>query len=183
MKAITTVMAACILSLHANADAQQTGTPEEEESQGIPATPHQEEVAPEIRSDLFKQLDEDRDGSISKQEAQADSSLSGSWNDLDRNGDGTLDSEEFSGFHESSTGTEDLAGVGQRGPTRADMPATRHQEDAIQGDIIEQLDKDGDAEISQQEAQADARLSDEWDQLDRNADGKLDSRELDRVDQ
>jgi Ca2+-binding EF-hand superfamily protein len=93
-----------------------------------------------------------------------------------------LDEQELSGVHESSTSstqTEGLAGVG----TKADMPTTRHQEHAVQGDLIKQLDTDGDGKISQQEAEVEARLSDNWDEIDRNGDGKLDSNELDRVDQ
>lgn len=186
MKAITTVMAACILSFHATVDAQQTETPEEAESrQGIPATPHQEEAAREISSDLFKQLDEDQDGSISAEEAQAESSLSSSWSTYDQNGDETLDPEEFSGFERSSTSSaeEESAAAGQSATTEESMPASPHQQHAVQGDLIQELDTDGDGQISQQEAEAEAQLSDNWDQFDRNDDGKLDSRELARVDQ
>jgi EF hand len=172
MKTMTTALAACILSLHATAGAQQPA--EDEESEGIPATPHQEQAAREIASDRFKQLDVDRDGSISEDEARADPSLSGSWNDLDGNGDGSLDMEEFSAS---------AAETSAAGATKADMPATRHQEHAVQGGLMKELDEDGDGAISQQEAEAEAQLSDNWDQLDRNADGKLDSRELDRFDQ
>jgi Ca2+-binding EF-hand superfamily protein len=176
MRTMTIVLAACIFSLLATAGAQQTGTPEDEKSQGIPATPHQEQAAREIPSDQFKQLDADHDGSISEHEAQADSSLSGSWSDLDQNGDGSLDMEEFSA---SSTETDPAAA----GTTKADMPATPHQEHAVEGGLMQELDEDGNGKISQQEAEAEAQLSDNWDQLDRNGDGNLDSSELDRLDQ
>lgn len=134
----------------------------------------------EIKSDLFEQLDQNRDGAISRQEARTKPSLVSSWSKYDRNSDASLDPEEFSGFEEASASS--AAGT-QPGRTEADMPATRHQEHAVRGDLVEQLDEDGDGVISQEEAQGEARLAARWDQLDRNADGKLDSRELERLEQ
>ncbi|HWM27565.1 MAG TPA: hypothetical protein VNQ14_03830 [Woeseiaceae bacterium] len=183
MKTMTTLIALGLLSVHGTGVAEPQEASEEQESQGIPATPHQEQAAREVKGDLFKKLDADRDGMISKQEGEQDSSVSGSWDGLDENGDGALDSQEFSAFNEGSSGTEDLAGVSQSGRTEADMPATAHQEHAVEGDLVGQLDTDGDGEISPEEAEAEAHLSDNWDQLDTNDDGKLDSRELDSAEQ
>ena len=184
MKTMTTLIALGMLSVHGTGVAEPQEASEGQESrQGIPATPHQEQAAREVKGDLFKTLDTDRDGMISKQEGEQDSAVSGNWDGLDENGDGVLDSQEFSAFNEGSSGTQDLAGVAQSGQTEADMPATAHQEHAVEGDLVEQLDTDGDGEISPDEAEAEAELSDNWDQLDRNDDGKLDSRELDSVEQ
>lgn len=185
MKPLISVTTACISCLLGTVAAQETGTPEAQERQGIPASPHQEQAVREIESDLFARLDQDRSGSISKQEAQAESSLSEGWSGYDRNRDGMLDPTEFSAFEQSSTGaaeTEDLE-LQRAGRTEADMPASPHQEQTIRDDLIEQLDKDGDGGISQQEAQGERRLAANWSRLDRNGDGKLDTRELDRFDQ
>lgn len=180
MKPMICVTAAGLLLVLGTADAQQT----KPHQQDMPATPHQEQATREIKSDLFKRLDDDRDGSLSRQEAQAESSLAAAWSRYDRNGDDRLDGEEFSRF-ESSAGSAAGADpeLRQAGRTEADMPATRHQEQAVRDDLIEQLDKDGDGGISQQEAQDERRLAANWDRLDRNDDGKLDSSELDRFEQ
>jgi Ca2+-binding EF-hand superfamily protein len=63
------------------------------------------------------------------------------------------------------------------------MPTSPHQEEAIEEDLLGQLDQDGDGQISQQEAQVEAQLSDNWDLLDENRDGLLDSRELSQLEQ
>ncbi len=44
----------------------------------------------------FAQLDTNRDGNISRSEAQLDPRLSGQWSSLDANGDGRVDQSEFS---------------------------------------------------------------------------------------
>lgn len=182
MKAMTTVIAASILSFQGAAVAQESATPTESEPrQGIPATPHQKQTTKEIKSDLFSQLDRNRDGAVSRQEAEAKSALTQKWSTYDKNGDGRLDSQEFSAFEQTSAGDESSAGTS--GDTKEGMPATRHQEKAVGNDLVGQLDKDGDGAISQQEAQVEAQLSDNWDQLDRNDDGKLDSGELRHVHQ
>lgn len=184
MKVMTTATAAGILLLLGTVDAQQTETSEETGQQEMPATPHQEQATREIKSDLFKELDKDRNGSVSRQEAQAESSLVAGWSQYDRNGDDRLDAQEFSRFESSTSSAEgENLEVGQSGRTEAGMPATPHQQHAVRDDLIEELDKDGDGGISQQEAQGEARLAASWDQLDRNDDGKLDPRELDRFEQ
>lgn len=179
MKPMTSVTAAGLLLVLGTAGAQQAKPVQ----QDMPATPHQEQATREIKSDLFKQLDDDRDGLVSRQEAQAESSLAAGWSQYDRNGDDSLDAQEFSRFESSTSVAAEDPELGQAGRTEADMPATPHQEQAVRGDLIEQLDKDGDGGISQQEAQDEHWLAANWDRLDRNDDGKLDSSELDRFKQ
>ncbi|MGH8196432.1 MAG: hypothetical protein ACREQ8_18860 [Woeseiaceae bacterium] len=99
MKTMTTLIALGLLSVQGTGVAQQTETPEEQESRhGIPATPHQEQATREVKGDLFKQLDKDGDGEISQQEAQAEAQLSDNWDQFDRNDDGKLDSRELDRF-------------------------------------------------------------------------------------
>lgn len=176
MKPVISLMSACTLSLVGTALAQQPA--EGQGREGIPATTHQEEALREIDSDLFQRLDQDSDGSISRQEAQAESSLSDSWSEYDENGDQTLDPQEFSAYERSSTTESEGAQLGQQGITEEGLPATRHQQEAVRDDLVEQLDRDDDGGISRQEAEDDPRLTSEWDRLDQNADGELDSTEL-----
>lgn len=186
MKTMTTMMAAGSLLLLGTVNAQQTEPRQQQESsEGIPATQHQEEVAREVESERFEQLDRDGDGSISREEAATEAALVDSWNEYDRDGDGKLDAEEFSAYEHAAAGTAEaeLAEAGQQGRTEAGMPATRHQEEAVGEDLLGTLDRDGDGMISRQEAQDDSRLIEDWDRLDRNRDGKLDASELERLEQ
>jgi Ca2+-binding EF-hand superfamily protein len=102
---------------------------------------------------------------------------------LDRNADGQLDAGELAKVESKSHTGHDEATAGTRGGGQQEMPSTRHQEQAVGGDLVGELDQDGDGLISQEEAEAEAQLSDNWDQLDRNRDGQLDARELGRVHQ
>jgi hypothetical protein len=183
MKAISTLGAALILSFNGTVAAQQTSTPEDQSTeQEIPATQHQEQTAEEVKSDLFKRLDQDRDGQISQAEAQSETTLSQSWSKFDQNDDGRLDSQEFSTF-EQNTNMQEGATVGATGPTGEGMPISPHQEGAVEDDLLGQLDQDGDGQISQREAQVEAQLADNWDRLDENEDGMLDSRELSQLEE
>lgn len=184
MKAISTLGAALILSFNGTVAAQQMATPDEQATQtGIPATQHQKQTAKEVQGgELFKRLDQDGDGQISQQEAQAESTLSDRWSNLDENADGRLDSQEFSAF-ESRTDVQGEATVGAGGQTQEGMPASPHQKEAVEDDLLGQLDKDGDGRISEQEAQVEAQLSDNWELLDENEDGTLDSRELSQLEE
>lgn len=181
MKPVTILMTAGSLALLGTVHAQQAETPEEE-AEGIPATQHQEEALRDVSSDLFNRLDANRDGAISREEAQAESSLSGSWNEYDQNGDQKLDQSEFAAYNKSSTETEDVE-IAQGVPTVEGVPVSPHQQQAIREQLVEDLDKDGDGGISQSEAQGESALISEWDQLDRNDDGKLDSSELEELEQ
>jgi Ca2+-binding EF-hand superfamily protein len=120
---------------------------------------------------------------VSQQEARAHSSLSADWSNLDENRDGRLDSEEFSAYERKTDREGNAAPVGAMGQTEEGLPSTRHQEQTVGDDLVGELDKDGDGQISEQEAQAETQLSDNWDRLDKNRDGKLDSSELRERDQ
>lgn len=179
MKTMMIAIAGSVLAFQ-GAVAQETETSGQEAGEGIPATVHQEEAAREIPSDRFEQLDEDGSGSLSRQEAQAEATLSDRWGELDQDGDGNLSPEEFTGFEGGTAAGEEVAQEGEPGEG---IPATRHQEQAVEGDLVGQLDEDGDGLVSQEEAQVEAQLSENWDRYDENADGVLDSRELDRFEQ
>jgi hypothetical protein len=182
MKGMTIAVAATILSLQGLAVAQESATPEDESRQGIPSTRHQEETMKEIKSNDLGKLDTDRDGLVSREEAQAKPGLSDKWSMLDRNADGQLDAGELAKVESKShTGHDEASASTTRGTE--EMPSTRHQEQAVGDDLVGELDQDGDGLISQEEAEAEAQLSDNWDQLDRNRDGQLDARELGRVHQ
>lgn len=194
MKATTMAAAASLLFWHGAIAAQQTATPEEtdaatatsqetEAAEGIPATVHQEEATREIESELFEEIDKDGNGVISRQEAQGEPALADSWSQYDEDGDDTLNSEEFGRFTQSAAGEEAVARAEERSGAAEDMPATRHQEQAVEDDLVGQLDRNADGVISEDEAQADARLADNWDQYDENGDGRLDARELDRLEE
>jgi Ca2+-binding EF-hand superfamily protein len=58
----------------------------------MPSTRHQEQA---VGDDLLGQLDEDGDGMISQEEAEAEAQLSDNWDRLDRNRDGQLDAREL----------------------------------------------------------------------------------------
>jgi Ca2+-binding EF-hand superfamily protein len=183
MKRMTIAVAASILSVPGFAVAQDSATSAESQSrQGIPSTPHQEEAMKEIKSNALGKLDTDRDGLVSREEAQAKPGLSDKWSSLDQNADGQLDAEELAKVESKSHTGHDTASATATRSTE-DMPSTPHQKEVVGNDLLGELDEDGDGMISQEEAEAEAQLSDNWDRLDRNRDGQLDSRELDRRDQ
>ena len=184
MRTMTTFLAASLLSLPGVALAQESGAgtgqeprPEQEPPQGIPATKHQTQTMDEIKGERFSQLDEDGDHAVSREEAQAETQLSDNWSTYDEDGDGSLSVEEFSEFERATAGgdTTGMLGVGE---TQRDIPATRHQQQTVEGDLLGELDKDGDGALSKDEAAGDDSLAGQWDQLDQNSDGKLDSQEL-----
>lgn len=184
MRTMTTILAASLLSLQGVALAQETGAqsgqeprPEQESTQGIPATKHQAQAMDEINSERFSKLDEDGDRAISREEAQAETQLSDNWSTYDEDGDGSLNVEEFSEFERTSAGAE-TTGILGVGETQQDIPATRHQQQSVGDDLLGELDRDGDGAISKDEAESDDSLAGQWDELDQNSDGKLDSQEL-----
>ncbi len=194
MKATTMAAAASLLFWHGAIAAQQTATPEEtdaatatpqetEPAEGMPATTHQQEAAREVESELFEEIDEDGNGLISRQEAQGEPALVDSWSQYDEDGDGSLNSQEFGQFAQTTAGQEAVARAEERRGATEEMPATRHQEQAVEDDLVGQLDRNADGVISEDEAQADARLADNWDQYDEDGDGRLDARELDRLEE
>ncbi len=50
------------------------------------------------QKDRFQNMDTNRDGYITRDEAKNDESLTKKWKDADRNADGTIDASEFSAF-------------------------------------------------------------------------------------
>ena len=187
MKIMTAIIAASLLSLQGVSVAQESGSQsgqpepraEQEPAQGIPATKHQAQTADDIKSERFSELDQDGDHSVSREEAQGEAQLTDNWSTYDENGDGSLDAQEFSEFERTSASGDETTGMLGIGETEQGMPATRHQQQRVGGDLLDQLDKDGDGSVSREEAQGEAGLSGQWDQLDQNGDGKLDSQELD----
>lgn len=183
MKAMITAVATAVLSFQGTVAAQQTNPSDEEAAEGIPPTVHQEEVTRDVENPDFRQLDEDSSGSISREEAQASTKLSDSWSQLDQDGDGSLSREEFIEYDQVTAAGDDAARAGTQGDPEDEIPATSHQEQTLGGDLVAQLDTDGDGMVSQQEAEAEAQLAENWNQYDENADGVLDPQELDRVEQ
>lgn len=184
MKSTITVVAASLLTCQGALAAQQTEPAEEgERAEGIPATPHQEEAARQVDDDLFAQLDADGNGLISKEEVEVVATLTDSWSQYDQDGDGALDEEEFGRFEQETTARTEVAQAGEDTDPAEGIPATRHQEEVVEGDLVGHLDKDGDGRVSEEEAQAEAELADNWDQYDVNDDGQLDSWELDQYQQ
>jgi hypothetical protein len=191
MKPIATMMAACTVPFLWTVSAQQEPAASdaalEQTREGIPASPHQEEALRDIGGELFSRLDENGDASISVQEARAEAALAERWDELDRNGNQTLDETEFAAY-ERSTASEESAQdsadvqVAEGELTEEGLPASPHQQDVTQSDLIEQLDTDGDGAVSRQEAQADARLQSEWQELDQDQDGELDRIELSQLE-
>lgn len=168
-----TAIAALTLSLPGVAQAQESASQET-----MPATPHQEEAVKEVTSELFGKLDQDRNDLVSRTEAESVPALSESWTRYDENGDGSLDATEFSAFEQSSAGTAHTTGVAASAQTETDMPATPHQEEALQQELVDRLDRNGDGVVSRQEADAEASVAADWNRLDKNRDGRLDEQEL-----
>lgn len=185
MKLVTAVIAASALPLAGTSGAQQPETPDDQVGQGVPSTVHQEEALREVDGGLFEQLDEDGDGAISTQEAQAVPSLFESWSEYDQDEDQQLNSEELAAFEAQAVSpaeTEDLE-VARGEVTEEGLPTTEHQEQVTGDGRVEELDQDGDGAISREEAQGDASLLAEWDQLDEDGDERLDAAELSHLEE
>lgn len=182
MKRTAIVIGACALSSFAVLNAQETD--ESQETAGVP-TPHQEDVLRNIGDDLLGRLDQDGDGSISRQEAQAEPSISDKWSEYDQNSDGMLDHQEVAAIDQSSVSSDasDEFAVAEGQVTEEGLPASPHQREVIGDQLLVEMDKDGDGKLSQQEAEADSKLTTEWARLDSNQDGSLDAEELSEFEQ
>lgn len=186
MKVVVSLTAVCAVSLLGAAAAQQPESSTQEEArEGIPVTQHQQEALRDIGTDALQRLDADGDGSVSRQEAESEPSLSQRWDEYDRNADQVLDSDELSALEQSQSGSfeEQDVEIARGEVTEEGLPTTRHQQEVTgeqqaPGGLIERLDTDADGAISKSEAQGSTRLVEQWDQLDRNGDGQLDSSEL-----
>lgn len=146
--------------------------------QEMPATPHQEETVKGTMSEQFRKLDNNGDSLVTMAEAQAVSALSKNWNRYDSNGDGSLDPQEFSAFEQSPANAANTTGVASTAATDKGMPETAHQKQALEGELVDRLDRDGDGLLSRQEVEAEASLAANWSRLDKNRDGRLDDKEL-----
>ncbi len=197
MKVVISLTTVCAVSLLGAAAAQQqeptqpqttqpqTTQPEatRQTREGIPVTQHQEEALKDIGPDAMRRLDEDGDGSISREEAAAEPTLAERWDEYDRNSDQVLDSDELSALGQPGSFEEQDVEIARGEVTEEGLPTTRHQQEVTgeqqaPGGLIERLDTDADGAISKSEAQGSTRLVEQWDQLDRNGDGQLDSSEL-----
>lgn len=69
--------------------------------EGMPVSPAQEEIEQEIESDLFRELDKDDNGMITKDEGARNRALAAQWDALDANADGQLDPSEFAKFEQN----------------------------------------------------------------------------------
>lgn len=185
MKRASTVIVACALSSFGVVQAQQTDEPQDTQAApAVPVSPHQEQAIRDIDDDLFDRLDQDRNGMVSHEEAQAEPSLMEKWTEYDKNSDQMLDRQEMAAVHPSgaSEATSDI-GVAQEEITEEGLPASEHQRSLVGHQLLDQLDEDGDGKLSQQEAESDSKLTTEWARLDTNQDGDLDSDELSKFEQ
>ncbi len=94
-----------------------------------PVTEHQAAVTQEVTR-RFEQLDTDRDGKISYEEAQAMPELQSYWEQHGKDKDAQMDQSEFAQFESQlQTGT-DVYKSQHGGPEG--LPATEHQKEAIE---------------------------------------------------
>ncbi|MGC1951507.1 MAG: EF-hand domain-containing protein [Gammaproteobacteria bacterium] len=66
----------------------------------------------------FQTLDQDRDGTISQQEAQAHPQLYERWSEVDTDQDGQINRSEFSQFEEQGQQSGQHSGSGQKLPSQ-----------------------------------------------------------------
>lgn len=160
---------------------QQAQGQEGHDEHGLPTTQHQEEALRELGGDLLGRLDTNRDGSISRAEAQSETALMEKWDEYDRDRNQMLDRNELSAYQssqsQSAEGEIDVAA----GETVEGLPASPHQQEALRGELVELLDEDGDGKVSRDEAQKRSSLVENWEELDQNGDDVLDSTEIGRV--
>lgn len=102
-------------------------------TEGLPATEHQREAVGEEGAmtqevtQRFEQLDADRDGKISYDEAQAMPALKDYWDQQGKDKSAQMDQSEFAQFESQlQTGTD-------RGGGPEGLPATEHQKEAVEG--------------------------------------------------
>jgi hypothetical protein len=89
----------------------------------VPKSEHQSEALRDVDS-RFTQLDSDRDGKISRDEAQQDPALAKHWEDAQK-GDATMDQAEFAQFESMrETGTNIYESQGT-------LPSTKHQSETV----------------------------------------------------
>ncbi len=179
------IAAASVTTVGAQQGQEQEQEQGRQDERGIPATQHQQEALRDIGGDLFERLDANRDGSISRAEAQSESALTERWDEYDRDRNQSLDRNELSAYQPSAsqTGEERDIDVATGEPTVEGLPTSPHQREALRGQLVELLDENGDGTVSRDEAQNESDLIADWDELDRNGDGVLDESELGHVEE
>jgi len=176
---LASVVAGIATASVGTAAAQQAEGQQGPDERDLPATQHQQEALSDIRGDLFDRLDANRDGLISRTEAQSESALTEKWDEYDRDGNQTLDHDELSAYQPSeSESAEHDVDVAAGEPTIEGLPTSPHQREAVRGELVGLLDENGDGTVSRDEAQNEPDLISNWDELDRNSDGVLDPTEL-----
>lgn len=106
--ALAVIVAALSGTAVAAGTQSQTGTEQQPSAQtGTEQQPSAQmgaEQQPGAESSSLQALDTNMDGTVSKDEAQSNPELVNRWDELDANGDGQLDEEEFAGFEPEGTG-------------------------------------------------------------------------------
>jgi hypothetical protein len=103
MKNVLTIATAILLSTAVHAEDQIVAPEVVDAAQGAISNPVEAGAVSEItqlndpisQADLWKSLDSNEDGSISKEEAADSKEIAENWESLDANKDEKLDSEEF----------------------------------------------------------------------------------------
>ncbi len=102
MKKILTIATAVLLSTAVQAEEQLVAPEVVDAAQGAISNPVDATVSeitqlndPASQADLWKSLDSNEDGTISKEEAADSKEIAENWESLDANKDEKLDSEEF----------------------------------------------------------------------------------------
>jgi hypothetical protein len=111
------IIAATIAAIPLGLAVAQTSGPSGQNSQG-------DRMSSQRSNAAFEKLDKNRDGRISKSEASADSTIT--WSSADANGDGYLDSREWSssrGAANPGNSSQGQSSQGQSGNTPSNPPA------------------------------------------------------------
>jgi Ca2+-binding EF-hand superfamily protein/sporulation protein YlmC with PRC-barrel domain len=144
--------------------AEAAGPQEQDAAQEEPGADGQTQAAAR-RS--FEELDTDRDGRISRQEARSLRSLDRQWQSLDTDRDGQLNRSEFSAFMPAKD--EPSSGAGASGA-------------AIE-DSFYDIDANQDGFIDPDEAQSHRDVVQHWNLLDKDGDGEISRAEFEAFPQ